>query len=125
MKPSRRHAFQILEATITSVAVGKRAAASAIGAPLESIADRRSMEVIGRAYLAEYGTSGIAATLEKDAALGNFHGRQDLNMLLRRRVAQDFADGNTVLVRGWMLSCTEARVCALAALRATAPGDDQ
>ncbi len=115
MKPSRRHVFQILTAAMAAVAVQTRAAAASVGTPLESIG---SMAVIGRAYLAEYGTPGIEAALEQDSALGNLQREQNRQMLLRR-VTQDFADRNTVLVSGWMLSCTEARVCALAALQST------
>lgn len=118
MKSGRRHIFQILAAAMATVAVHRRAAA-AVGTPLESI---RSMEVIGRAYLAEYGASGIAAALAQDPSLGNSQSGQNCHMLLRR-VAQDFTDGNTVLVSGWMLSCAEARVCAVAALRSAASND--
>lgn len=35
---------------------------------------------------------------------------------LARQVRDDFADGRTVLVNGWVLSATEARQCALFSL---------
>ncbi len=35
---------------------------------------------------------------------------------LGMRIRQDFASGRVLLVQGWCLSRTEARVCALAAL---------
>jgi len=38
---------------------------------------------------------------------------QDLQTRLTRRVHQDFADEKTVIVDGWLLSATEARLCAL------------
>jgi len=43
----------------------------------------------------------------------------DLNALVDSQVAQDFSDGRTVTVHGWILSVTEARQCALFALRST------
>lgn len=39
-----------------------------------------------------------------------------LRRRLRSRVQQDFARNRTVRVAGWILSATEARLCALAAL---------
>jgi hypothetical protein len=35
---------------------------------------------------------------------------------LDQKVKQDFESGNTVLVKGWVLSVTEARQCALYSL---------
>ena len=40
----------------------------------------------------------------------------ELRVLLRRQQLDDFECGRTVRVRGWVLSQTEARLCALAAL---------
>lgn len=44
---------------------------------------------------------------------GNAEDGADTNERLRRQIVQDFTDGNTVLVDGWLLSVTEARQCAL------------
>jgi hypothetical protein len=38
----------------------------------------------------------------------------DLRALVAARVREDFESGETVQVDGWILSCTEARLCALA-----------
>jgi hypothetical protein len=38
----------------------------------------------------------------------------DLRALVAARVREDFDAGDTVQVDGWILSCTEARLCALA-----------
>jgi hypothetical protein len=35
---------------------------------------------------------------------------------LQKKLQDDFAHGRTVIVNGWLLSITEARICALAAL---------
>lgn len=77
---------------------------------------------IGRAYLAERPAEADADRLRMLIA-------QDVPGLvhagiapaaLRRAVAarqhRDFAERRTVLVRGWLLSQTEARLCALATL---------
>lgn len=39
-----------------------------------------------------------------------------LRTLLAHELKEDFRDGNIVMVDGWILSTTEARLCALAAL---------
>jgi hypothetical protein len=43
-------------------------------------------------------------------------GDAELRELLAEQSAADFGDGRTVRLRGWILSETEARLCALAAL---------
>jgi hypothetical protein len=40
----------------------------------------------------------------------------ELRVLVREAQRSDFAEGRTVMVDGWILSRTEARLCALAAL---------
>jgi hypothetical protein len=44
----------------------------------------------------------------------------DVRTLIDARVRRDFASGDVVQLQGWMLSHTEARLCALAALDASA-----
>jgi hypothetical protein len=41
---------------------------------------------------------------------------EELRSHFRRQRREDFARGQTVLVRGWVLSETEARLCALTCL---------
>lgn len=82
-----------------------------------------SAAVIGRRYLALYREEADAAVLVArvagnarnylrlaDAAPG------ELRALLGRQQRQDFAAGRTVTLDGWILSRTEARLCALVAL---------
>jgi len=40
----------------------------------------------------------------------------DLQNLIQKKVNYDFTNGNTVMVKGWVLSRTEARQCALYSL---------
>jgi hypothetical protein len=44
------------------------------------------------------------------------HDRTGLCAEIKRRFAKDFADGRTVMLDGWVVSRTEARLCALLAL---------
>lgn len=45
----------------------------------------------------------------KDAALS----KGEIETLLDKQVTADFKQGNTLLVKGWVMSLTEARQCAL------------
>jgi hypothetical protein len=48
-----------------------------------------------------------------------------LRARLEERIRNDFINGDTVAVDGWLLSITEARLCALVSLlRETDPGND-
>lgn len=40
-------------------------------------------------------------------------GKTEIQSLLDKRVTRDFKTGNTVIVKGWVMSQTEARQCAL------------
>lgn len=81
-----------------------------------------SAQAIGRAYLGA-GRAGEASAErlmhlifagEPPAAIGTAAFRT----LISGRVQREFADGAVVRVDGWMLSVTEARLCALAAVAA-------
>jgi len=75
---------------------------------------------VGRAYLA------IAPDEADPAILLRLLGADDPNLValdtealrrnIRDRQRDDFAEGRTVVVRGWILSRTEVRLCALSAL---------
>ena len=79
---------------------------------------------VGRAYLRQAtGEQDVAtlarrieATLAMDARTLDRLDDASLRGLIERRVRQDFADERTRLVDGWMLSETEARLSAVAAL---------
>lgn len=70
---------------------------------------------IGRAYLAENPNEASEETLvrllAKDGVRDDTQARLSANA--RRAVRRDYDSGRTVLVQGWMLSRTEARLCAL------------
>jgi hypothetical protein len=83
-----------------------------------------SAKVIGREYLSKYGQEADARVLLDHIAaslavsdVGRFAATgQGLRELLDRTVREDFAVDRVVMLRGWVLSVTEARLCALAAL---------
>ena len=39
-----------------------------------------------------------------------------INSLLEQKIQKDFETGNTVIIKGWILSVSEARQCALFSL---------
>ncbi|MEQ9640993.1 MAG: hypothetical protein RIM84_13305 [Alphaproteobacteria bacterium] len=73
---------------------------------------------VGRRYLAEHAQEADAARLAAhiEAALAARGDGVELRQALRNAVRADMRAGRSVLVDGWVLSLTEARLCALAAL---------
>ena len=93
--------------------------------PLEAVFGHPdSARRIGEAYLSRYPQEADAALLRtriagspEDATrvLDGMRGGE-LAGWVRDRQREDFRDGRTVVVDGWMLSSTEARLCALLSL---------
>jgi hypothetical protein len=84
---------------------------------------RRSARALGRHYLgqcpAEADCDALVELLLGEAEStqpGELPRSGDLLAFFRKRFAEDFGRGNTVMIRGWVLSRTEARLCALIAL---------
>ncbi len=83
-----------------------------------------SAAVIGREYLKDRPGESDARVLGELISIssGGTPDRtcradpDDIRRRLRRRVRLDFEEGRVVKVRGWILSETEARLCALAAI---------
>ena len=73
--------------------------------------DKQAAARLGRAYLEGRPSADLASLEWPSLPAGG---------ALRRRVARqiraDFAAGRVVCVQGWLLSETEARICAMAAL---------
>ena len=90
---------------------------SALGRP-------KSAAVVGRRYLAghpqEADRAWLAAQLEADLSCQGCAplpgDRPALRAGFSHQIRTDFARGRVVRVEGWVLSVTEARLCALAAL---------
>jgi hypothetical protein len=87
---------------------------------LAQICDLKTLREIGMAYrlqtASEMNADKLAGLLLTDSA-GN-PGPSDsdhsfIQALMNRKINQDFETGNIVIVKGWILSVTEARQCAL------------
>jgi len=83
---------------------------------------RESAERIGRRYLAMLPADTdrsrlLAMSPALDCALRAVQHRPEIAAgLLRQGIRDDFRHANTVIVDGWVLAVTEARLCAVVAL---------
>jgi hypothetical protein len=91
-----------------------------------ALAHPESARAVGAEYLRQYPQEADAQLLLKRivarfdggyAALTRAHD-STLRTLIEQRVRQDFATEQIVKVQGWVLSATEARLCALMTLLA-------
>ena len=90
----------------------------------EILAARSSAAVVGLAYLdvcpAERHPDLLGDLIAADLDIGGLPlqsvGAERIRALAGEQVQRDFALGRTVEIDGWVLSRTEARLCALAAL---------
>jgi hypothetical protein len=84
---------------------------------VRSIRARASARIIGAAYLATHPDEADAAILCRaiaaDLATAAPRDQAELDRALANRVRADFLQRRTVKVDGWVLSRTEARLCAL------------
>jgi len=103
---SRRDFAALLGAA--GFAISAPAGARPVGPTAVSV-DKRAATAVGEAYLARFPEE--KKSLRLHLALAGV-GPQNVNDVVRR----DFAAGRIVQVDGWMLSRTEARLCALVAL---------
>jgi hypothetical protein len=79
---------------------------------------------VGRAYLRAHPSeadperlvAGITGDWEQGPAELDRLGRDALRLRLREQIRTDFAQGRTVLVDGWVLAASEARLFGLSAL---------
>lgn len=74
---------------------------------LTIICDDKELLAIGEAYLNQH---------PEEASKDNLASLLPTASLLSTRIQTDFQTGNTVVVKGWVLSLTEARQCALYSL---------
>lgn len=85
----------------------------------------RAVLAVGDAYLRTRHRDGASLAdltgmvlRDIDAGVGEVDDPRALRRALRRRMASEFERGDMVIVDGWMLSATEARLYAVAALGA-------
>jgi hypothetical protein len=83
--------------------------------------DQAGARPLGRMYRRQFPAEADAAVLTQlilsslapGAANSRALAREDLLAALERRVCDEFGNGQTVQVGGWILARTEARLCAL------------
>ncbi|GAC1343092.1 MAG: hypothetical protein NVSMB18_18270 [Acetobacteraceae bacterium] len=89
---------------------------------LDLFADPARARGLGEAYLALLNQRPSPAALT-DAVWGDLAGSGPLRTRVADQIRRDYASGRITCLDGWLLSVTEARLCALAAL-ATGAGDE-
>ena len=84
---------------------------------LSRLFDKKAINEAGKAYLqkkpAEDDNDKLIQLLSGNSSIANSTDETAIHKYLDQKVRQDFEVGNTVLVKGWVLSVTEARQCAL------------
>jgi hypothetical protein len=90
---------------------------------LSYICDTHTIRDIGLSYRlqipAEAGPDKLTELLSTDSVGSPIPASANklfVQTLIDQKIKQDFEKGNTVLVKGWILSVTEARQCALFAV---------
>lgn len=127
MSEVTRRRFLALAASLAGTALpASSVAASAFGPTALALAanSARSARAVGRAYLAatpnERAADALVERLTARLPAGRASLASDSDVELRaqlhRAIEQDFAAERTVQLDGWLLSQTEARLCALTAL---------
>jgi hypothetical protein len=88
----------------------------------EIFRQKDSARTIGEEFLTSVSREADAAAVVDSIASALSLRAHDLvsletaRALLKNRVQEDFRSGNTVSLRGWVLSLTEAQACAFVAL---------
>ena len=89
-------------------------------AKLSGICDLNTIREIGKAYRlqtpSESEVDKLAGLLSVDSSGNSVSSSTDdliIQNLLNQKIKRDFETGNTVIVKGWILTKTEARQCAL------------
>jgi hypothetical protein len=87
---------------------------------LAQICDLKTLKEIGMAYRGQTGSEmdadKLANLLLTDSSGNPVSSESDqsfIQSLMREKIEHDFETGNIVIVKGWILSVTEARQCAL------------
>jgi hypothetical protein len=87
---------------------------------LSIICDLNTIREIGMAYRlqtpAENNADRLAELLSADSVGNTVSSSSDdlfIQSLINQKIKHDFETGNTVIVKGWVLTVTEARQCAL------------
>lgn len=87
---------------------------------LSRLFDETTIKQAGKAYLqktpSEKDEDKLIQLLSGNKAIAVSADEKTIHQYLDQKIKDDFEKGNTVLVKGWVLSVTEARQCALYAM---------
>jgi hypothetical protein len=95
---------------------------NAMGQPafLSRLFDEGTIRDAGKAYLqktpAENDNKKLIELLAGNSSIADSSDEKAIHQYLDEKIKQDFAEGKTVLVKGWVVAVTEARQCALFSL---------
>ena len=87
---------------------------------LSRLFDENTIREAGKTYLkkmpAENDDNKLIELLAGNSSIADSSDEKLIHQYLDEEIKQDFEEGKTVLVKGWVLSVTEARQCALFSL---------
>ena len=88
---------------------------------LSSICDEKTIRDIGQAYLQKFPGENKSFRLQKlllegQESKGNADNADAIAAMLEKKIKDDFRTSQTIILKGWVLSLTEARQCALFSL---------
>ena len=113
-----------LPSTAMTTSTARADAQAAVSRYLDVVSQRESAAAVGNEYLRcapdEKDLNVLLARLAAsgfDAKVAEGMSDEQLIEMVRARLQADFSNERVVTVGGWVLSVTEARICALAALR--------
>lgn len=87
---------------------------------LRNMIDKAELQAIGLSYVqshpSEASAEHLIQLLLKECSEGDQANSDALKRYFKKKVQEDFSQGRTTLVKGWVLAQTEARQCALFSL---------
>ncbi|HXL54921.1 MAG TPA: hypothetical protein VN958_01605, partial [Chitinophagaceae bacterium] len=87
---------------------------------LSRLFDEKQIDETGKAYIqkapSENDENKLIQLLSDGSSIARSSDQNAIHRYLDQRVKKDFETGNTVVIKGWVLSVTETRQCALFSL---------
>lgn len=87
---------------------------------LSRLFDKKTIKEAGKAYLkknpAENDEDKLIQLLSGNGTIAKSADEKIIHQYLDQKIKEEFSAGKTILVKGWILSVTEARQCALFSL---------
>lgn len=118
----RRDFLKLSLAATPAMALALNACRSGANSPQEALAqpeslygimDKNELQAVGKAYLAQSPATADALRAQILMQSSPVTSASGTSRLIAEAVQQDFVNGRTIILNGWVLSLTEARQCAL------------